>query len=38
MKQLTAPPLLVYADLQRTREPRNVEAATLIRQQMEKGA
>ncbi|NKJ49145.1 hypothetical protein CIC12_20885 [Burkholderia sp. SG-MS1] len=31
----TAPPLLVYADLQRTREPRNAEAAVLIRNQME---
>jgi hypothetical protein len=31
----TAPPLLVYADLQRTREPRNLEAAALIRSQME---
>ncbi|NLP63996.1 type IV toxin-antitoxin system AbiEi family antitoxin [Paraburkholderia sacchari] len=31
--QLTAPPLLVYADLLRTREPRNAEAAALIRDQ-----
>ncbi|RDU94749.1 hypothetical protein DWV00_32590 [Trinickia dinghuensis] len=38
MKQLTVPPLLVYADLQRTREPRNAEVAMLIRDQLEKGA
>lgn len=36
-EQLTAPPLLVYADLQRTREPRNAEAAALIRDQLEQG-
>ena len=35
MKQLTAPPLLVYSDLQRTREPRNAEAAVLIREQLD---
>jgi hypothetical protein len=34
-EKLTAPPLLVYADLQRTREPRNAEVAALIRNQME---
>ncbi|CAE6783760.1 type IV toxin-antitoxin system AbiEi family antitoxin [Paraburkholderia haematera] len=34
-EKVTAPPLLVYADLQRTREPRNAEAAVLIRNQME---
>lgn len=38
MKQLTAPPLLVYSDLQRTREPRNAEVAMLIRDQLEKDA
>lgn len=37
MKQLTAPPLLVYADLQGSREPRNVEAAASIREQLEQG-
>lgn len=37
MEQLTAPPLLVYADLQRTRDPRNAEAAALIRDQWEQG-
>lgn len=31
MAEVTAPPLLVYADLQRTRDPRNAEAAALIR-------
>jgi hypothetical protein len=36
-ERLTAPPLLVYADLQRTREPRNVEAAALIRDRLEQG-
>lgn len=30
MAEVTAPPLLVYADLQRTRDPRNAEAAALI--------
>ena len=35
--QPTAPPLLVYADLHRTREPRNAEAAGLIRDQLEQG-
>ncbi|SDI16766.1 type IV toxin-antitoxin system AbiEi family antitoxin [Paraburkholderia phenazinium] len=35
MEKVTTPPLLVYADLQRTREPRNAEAAVLIRNQME---
>jgi hypothetical protein len=30
--QITAPSLLVYADLVRTREPRNLEAAALIRE------
>ncbi|HVE11247.1 MAG TPA: type IV toxin-antitoxin system AbiEi family antitoxin [Paraburkholderia sp.] len=34
-QQATVPPLLVYADLQRTRDPRNAEAATLIRNQIE---
>jgi hypothetical protein len=34
-EKVTAPPLLVYADLQRTREPRNAEAAVLIRNQIE---
>ena len=34
-ESVTAPPLLVYADLQRTREPRNAEAAELIRNQLE---
>ncbi len=34
---VTAPPLLVYADLQRTREPRNAEAAVLIRDELERG-
>ncbi len=37
-EQQAAPPLLVYADLQRTREPRNAEAAALIREQLENGA
>lgn len=37
MKQLTAPRLLVYSDLQRTREPRNMEAGALIREQLECG-
>ncbi|WP_322057570.1 type IV toxin-antitoxin system AbiEi family antitoxin [Paraburkholderia sp. J63] len=37
MEQLMAPPLLVYADLQRTREPRNAEAAALILDQLEQG-
>ncbi|AKZ28314.1 MULTISPECIES: type IV toxin-antitoxin system AbiEi family antitoxin [Ralstonia solanacearum species complex] len=36
-EKVTVPPLLVYADLQRTREPRNVEAAVLIREKMEQG-
>ncbi|MFC5432037.1 type IV toxin-antitoxin system AbiEi family antitoxin [Paraburkholderia denitrificans] len=36
-RHVTAPPLLVYADLLRTREPRNVEAAVLIRETMEQG-
>jgi hypothetical protein len=36
-ENVTAPPLLVYADLQRTREPRNAEAAVLIRERMEQG-
>lgn len=35
MDPLTAPPLLVYADLQRTREPRNAEAAALLRDRLE---
>lgn len=35
--KVTAPPLLVYADLQRTREPRNAEVAVLIRDKMERG-
>jgi hypothetical protein len=30
---INVPPLLIYADLTRTREPRNLEAATLIREQ-----
>ena len=30
MAEVTAPPLLVYADLQRTRDPRNAEAAAMI--------
>jgi hypothetical protein len=30
--KITAPPLLVYADLVRTREPRNLEAAAMIRE------
>jgi len=34
-QKVTVPPLLVYADLQRTREPRNVEAAVLIREKLE---
>jgi hypothetical protein len=36
-ESVTAPPLLVYADLQRTREPRNAQAAMLIRAKMEQG-
>jgi hypothetical protein len=36
-KKMTAPTLLVYADLQRTREPRNAEAAALIRDKLEQG-
>lgn len=36
-ERVTAPPLLVYADLQRTREPRNAQAAMLIRAKMEQG-
>ena len=35
MEKVMAPPLLVYADLQRTREPRNAQAAVLIHNQME---
>ncbi|MEZ0190864.1 type IV toxin-antitoxin system AbiEi family antitoxin [Ralstonia solanacearum] len=35
MEKATVPPLLVYADLLRTREPRNAEAAVLIREKME---
>ncbi|KVE44180.1 hypothetical protein WS69_21030 [Burkholderia sp. BDU5] len=36
MEKVVAPPLLVYADLRRTREPRNAEAAVLILNQMER--
>jgi hypothetical protein len=35
MAKQTVPPLLVYADLQRTREPRSVETAELVRKQMD---
>lgn len=38
MQQLTVPPLLVYSDLQRSREPRNAEVAMLIRDQLETDA
>jgi hypothetical protein len=37
MASATAPALLVYADLLRTREPRNAEAAESIRSKMEEG-
>lgn len=36
-EQLTAPPLLAYAALQPTSEPRNAEVAALIRDQSEQG-